>query len=105
MVANTATQISAENIPSADVGTPPALAASQAVCLRTYRDGDLNAFADIAPGKRLEKTSHSRSAPPTARKPRYDQAAMAPPVLPVPRPRAAAQDSSRQEGFAALRWR
>ncbi len=105
IVANAATPTAVESTPSADFGPSPAQATSHAVCLRTYGDGDLNAFADIASEKRIEKASHARSAPTMARKPHYDQAAIAPRVLPLPRPRTAAQDPSRQEGFAALRWR
>jgi curved DNA-binding protein CbpA len=103
--ANAVTQTSVENIPSADFAPSPAPAASQAVCLRAYRGGDLYTIADIAPEKRVEKPGHPKPAPPLTRKPHYDQAAIAPPVLPLPRPRTAAHDPSRQEGFAALRWR
>jgi curved DNA-binding protein CbpA len=105
VVANAATPTAVESTPSADFGPSSTQASSAAVCLRAYGDGDLNAFADIAPEKRVEKASHARPAPPMARKPHYDQAAIAPRVLPLPRPRTAAQDPSRQEGFAALRWR
>jgi tetratricopeptide (TPR) repeat protein len=63
------------------------------------------AFADIARAKRIEKASRSRSAPTMARKLRFDQAAIAPPVTPVSQRRAAAQDPSREEAFASVRLR
>jgi curved DNA-binding protein CbpA len=63
------------------------------------------AFADIARAKRIEKASQAKSVSSTARKPHVDQAAIAPPATPVFQRRAAAQDPSREEGFAFVRLR
>jgi len=60
------------------------------------------AFADISRAKRIEMASRSKSAPTVASKPRFDQAAIAPPATPLPRRRTAAPDSSRGEGLVSL---
>ena len=60
------------------------------------------AFADIARAKRTEKANHSKSAPTTASKPHFARAATAPRVAPLFRRRTAAQDASREEGFASI---
>ncbi|QWG24379.1 DnaJ domain-containing protein [Bradyrhizobium sediminis] len=64
------------------------------------------AFADIAPTnrveKQIEKPVRAKPASATAGAPRPGPAAIARPVIPVPRPRTATQDSSRQESMAAV---
>ena len=60
------------------------------------------AFADIAPKNRVEKPVRAKSASATAGAPRPGPAAIARPVVPVPRPRMAAQDPSRQESMTAV---
>jgi curved DNA-binding protein CbpA len=63
------------------------------------------AFADIARAKRTEKAGRSKSAPTMASKPHLDRAATAAPVTPLFRRQTAAQDPSREEGFASMRMR
>jgi curved DNA-binding protein CbpA len=63
------------------------------------------AFADVTPAKRIERASRPKSPPPMARMPRFDQAAIAPALVPLPRRRIAAQDPSRQESVAQVRLR
>jgi curved DNA-binding protein CbpA len=63
------------------------------------------AFADIARVKRIEKASHAKSAPTMASKPHLDRAATAPPATPLFRRQTAAQDPSRDEGFASISLR
>lgn len=55
------------------------------------------AFADVAPAKRIEKASRSKSAPTTAGKPHFDQAAITPLVTPLSQRRKAARKPSREE--------
>ena len=62
-------------------------------------------FADIAPAKRIRKTSRFRSAPATARGRHSDRAGIAPPVPRVLQFRAAVQGPSRGEGVASLSLR
>jgi curved DNA-binding protein CbpA len=61
------------------------------------------AFADIARPKRTEKAARPKPAPTMASKPHLDRAATAPPVTPLFRRQTAAQDPSREEGFASMR--
>jgi hypothetical protein len=63
------------------------------------------AFADVAPAKRIEKASRPKSSPAMARQPRFEHAAIAPAVVPLPRRRTAAQDPSREESVAQVRLR
>jgi DnaJ domain len=63
------------------------------------------AFADIARAKRIEKPSRAKSAPTTASRPHFARAATAPRVAPLFRRRTAAQDPSREEGYAPIRLR
>jgi len=60
------------------------------------------AFADIAPKNQVEKPVRAKSASATAGAPRLGPAAIARPAIPVPRPRTAAQDPSRQESMTAV---
>ena len=64
------------------------------------------AFADIAPTNRvenqIEKPVRVKPASATAAAPRLGPAAIARPVIPVPRPRMAAQNPSRQESMTAV---
>lgn len=64
------------------------------------------AFADIAPTnrveKQIEKPVRAKPASATAGAPRLGPAAIARPLIPVPRPRTAAQDPSRQESMTAV---
>ncbi|QWG19357.1 DnaJ domain-containing protein [Bradyrhizobium sediminis] len=64
------------------------------------------AFADIAPTNRvenqIEKPVRVKPASATAAAPRLGPAAVARPVIPVPRPRMMAQDPSRQESMTAV---
>ncbi|QWG14181.1 J domain-containing protein [Bradyrhizobium sediminis] len=60
------------------------------------------AFADIAPKNQVERPARAKSASATAAAPRLGPAAIARPVVPVPRPRTAAQDPSRQESMTAV---
>jgi curved DNA-binding protein CbpA len=71
-----------------------------------YRTQKLNhVFPDAARANRVEKANRSKSAPTMARKPVVDQAASAPSMTPSSRQRTAAQDSSRNEGFASAMLR
>lgn len=72
-----------------------------------YRQQKFNrAFADIAPAKRIRKTSRSRSAPATARGRQSDRAGIAPSVTRALHPPAAVQDDpSRGEGLASVSLR
>ena len=71
-----------------------------------YRQQKFNrAFADIAPAKRIQKTSRSRSAPATARGRQSDRAEIALPIPRVLQLRTAVQDPSRGEGVASLSLR
>jgi hypothetical protein len=63
------------------------------------------AFAGVARVKRIEKASHAKSAPTMASKPHLDRAATAPPATPLFRRQTAAQDPSRDEGFASISLR
>lgn len=63
------------------------------------------AFADIAPAKRIGKASRPKSPPAMARQPRFEHAAIAPAMVPLPRRRTAAQDPSREESVAQVRLR
>jgi curved DNA-binding protein CbpA len=120
----------AESAPPANTGAAPGLAASEAGLLRarvisTDRSGDPKllpayadrgiifyrprefdgAFADGAPAKRIGKASRPKSPPTMARQPRFDHAAIAPAVVPLPRRRTAAQDPSREKSVAQVRLR
>jgi hypothetical protein len=71
-----------------------------------YRAEKLNhVFPDAARTNRVEKASRPKPAPTTARKPVIDQAVVAPPITPLSHRQTAAQDSSRNEGFAAAMLR
>lgn len=60
------------------------------------------AFADVAPAKRIEKESQPKSTPTMAKKPRSDQTALATSMTSwFQRPKAAAQRSSPDEGYAS----
>jgi curved DNA-binding protein CbpA len=63
------------------------------------------AFADVAPAKRIGRASRPKSPPMMARQPRFDHAAIAPAVVPLPRRRTAAQDPSREESVVQVRLR
>jgi curved DNA-binding protein CbpA len=60
------------------------------------------AFANIEPGKRIEKTSRSKSATTTARKPHFHRPAIAAPLTRPFARRTATQARSREEGLASL---
>jgi tetratricopeptide (TPR) repeat protein len=62
------------------------------------------AFADVTRAQRVEKASHSKSAPAMASKPRLDRAETARPVSLTPMflQRTAAQDPSREEMFPLI---
>jgi curved DNA-binding protein CbpA len=112
-------QPAAEKIPAANVGPPLDLAAPNARSLRAQRvspqrkrdGGNIldhlrefgRAFADIAPAKRTEKPSRTKSSPATPGRHRVDQTGISPSVTPVSRQQAAAQDPSREEGVATAR--
>ena len=112
-------QPAAEKVAAADVGPPLDLAASNARSLRAQRvsanrkrgGGNIldhlrefgRAFADIAPAKRTEKPSRTKSSPATPGRHRVDQTGIAPSVTPVSRQQTAAQDPSREEGVATAR--
>ena len=63
------------------------------------------AFADIARPKRTEKPGRVKSETAISARQRADQAAVAASMVPLPRPRSAAQDPSRQEAYASIRLR
>ena len=63
------------------------------------------AFANIAAAKPVEKPSRSKPAPTMAGKPNFDEAAMAPPLMPLFRRRPFAHDPSREESVAQMRVR
>ncbi|HKH01614.1 MAG TPA: DnaJ domain-containing protein [Bradyrhizobium sp.] len=60
------------------------------------------AFADITRARRIEKPARSKSAAGTTRKPRFDNAAVAPSAMLSAGRRTAAQDPSRGDGFASV---
>jgi curved DNA-binding protein CbpA len=78
--------------------------ADRGIIFYRLRDFD-GAFADAAPTKRIGKASRPKSPPPMARQPRFDHAAIAPAVVPLPRRRMAAQDPSREESVVQVRLR
>jgi len=52
-----------------------------------YRPREFDgAFADVTPAKRIGKASRPKSPPTMTRQPRFDHAAIAPAVVPLPRP-------------------
>jgi curved DNA-binding protein CbpA len=59
--------------------------------------GSGRGFADIAPAKRVGKSSRAKPAPATARKPRFDRTAIPPWLTRAFRQRTAAHDASRFE--------
>jgi hypothetical protein len=71
-----------------------------------YHTQKLNhVFPEVARANRVEKASRSKSAPAITKKPVVDQAAIAASMMPLPRPRMAAHDASRNEGFEAAMLR
>jgi hypothetical protein len=71
-----------------------------------YHTRKLNhAFPEVVRENRVEKAGRPKPAPATAKKPMVDQAAIAASMMPLPRPRMAAQDASRNEGFEAAMLR
>jgi curved DNA-binding protein CbpA len=71
-----------------------------------YRAQKFNhVFPDVARANRIEKAGRSKSAPTIAKRPPLDQAVIAPSVTPWSRRRTAAQDPSRNEGFASVMLR
>ena len=71
-----------------------------------YRPREFDgAFADVTPVKRIGKASRPKSPPTMTRQPRFDHAAIAPAVVPLPRRRTAAQDPSREESVVQVRLR
>jgi hypothetical protein len=78
--------------------------ADRGIIFYRLRDFD-GAFADVTPAKRIGKASRPKSPPAMARQPRFDHAAIAPAVVPLPRRRTAAQDPSREESVAQVRLR
>jgi len=71
-----------------------------------YRPREFDgAFADVSPAKPIGKAGRPKSPPTMARQPRFDHAAIAPAVVPLPRRRTAAQDPSREESVVQVRLR
>ena len=65
-----------------------------------YRPREFDgAFADVTPAKRIGKASRPKSPPTMTRQPRFDHAAIAPAVVPLPRP------ANGRAGFLAGRKR
>lgn len=71
-----------------------------------YRLRQFNhAFADIAATRPIEKPGRAKSASTTSGTPRLGPAAIARPLIPLPRPRRIVQDPSREESVASMRLR
>jgi curved DNA-binding protein CbpA len=71
-----------------------------------YRTQKLNhVFPDTGRTSRVEKASRSKPTPTIAKKPRVDQAVIAASETPLWQRRTAAQDPSRNEGFASAMLR